>query len=337
MIKWILFLCALSAAGCSSHLSSGSITPIANSSGLGLAEPITRGNVTLVPVVSLPERSSRQETESYVLLAEAMENGWVEVSEVSSSGQVELVLVRNLGAKPILLLAGDILLGGKQDRVVAKDTIVLPGQSAEVRVFCVERGRWGGNSVEFDAPAASAPAKVRSAAVLGGQMDVWDEVEQHNSSAELPGERSTSIREGLFGEKARARSRADLDPLMSQLSKRSDVVGALIVLDGKIISLELFGSPSLFREAIRPILTGVLAQAATSSAQTETTIGMDEYVAFVESVMSAPRSQRYAGPTSRGDGIDSQNVSGWETRVPGEADAQVNGFIRGSYTPKHHD
>jgi hypothetical protein len=285
----------------------------------------------------LPDRNSKEAIENYVLLAEAMENGWVEVSEVSNSGRVELVLVRNLGPKPILLLAGDILLGGKQDRVVAKDTVVLPGESSEVNVFCVEPGRWHGKSVDFDVPAASAPAKVRNAAALGSQREVWDEVEQHNSGAELSEPGSTSIREGLFGGKARARNQADLEPLLAQLNKNRDVVGALIVLDGQIVALEMFGSPSLFRKAIGPILTGVLAEAATSNARKAGSLTMEDYVAFVESAVSAPRSQQYAGPNSRSDAVDSPALSGWETRAPGGGNASEDGFIRGCYTPKHLD
>ena len=53
-----------------------------------------------------------------------------------------LVLVNN-SKRPLLLLAGEIVTGGKQDRVIGKDRIV-PAESdpVDLSVFCVEPGRW---------------------------------------------------------------------------------------------------------------------------------------------------------------------------------------------------
>ena len=61
----------------------------------------------------------------------------------------QLVLV-NRGKRPVLLLAGELVSGGKQDRIIAKDRIVAPGADPlPLDVFCVEHGRWssGSNSV----------------------------------------------------------------------------------------------------------------------------------------------------------------------------------------------
>ncbi len=56
----------------------------------------------------------------------------------------------------MVLLAGEILLGGKQNRVMTED-ILLPPLSAPVdlQVYCVEQGRWsvsasgGGGTTSF--------------------------------------------------------------------------------------------------------------------------------------------------------------------------------------------
>src|SRR5712691_4134753 len=54
----------------------------------------------------------------------------------------QLVLI-NRGKKPLVLLAGELVSGGKQDRIVAKDRIVGPGERPlPLDVFCVEHGRW---------------------------------------------------------------------------------------------------------------------------------------------------------------------------------------------------
>ena len=53
-----------------------------------------------------------------------------------------LVLVNN-SDRPLILLAGEIVTGGKQDRVVGKDRIVPPkSDPIDLAVFCVEPERW---------------------------------------------------------------------------------------------------------------------------------------------------------------------------------------------------
>jgi len=60
-----------------------------------------------------------------------------------------LVLVNN-SKRPLLLLAGEIVSGGKQDRVIGKDRIV-PAESdpIDLSVFCVEPGRWVATTDHF--------------------------------------------------------------------------------------------------------------------------------------------------------------------------------------------
>ena len=58
----------------------------------------------------------------------------------------QLVLI-NRGKRPLVLLAGELISGGKQDRIIAKDRIVAPGADPlPLDVFCVEHGRWSSGS-----------------------------------------------------------------------------------------------------------------------------------------------------------------------------------------------
>src|SRR5205085_7274600 len=77
-----------------------------------------------------------------------------------------LVLVNN-SKRPLILLAGEIVTGGKQDRVIGKDRLV-PAESdpIDLSVFCVEPGRWTGTTEKFNAYAAPmAQPGVRSKAM----------------------------------------------------------------------------------------------------------------------------------------------------------------------------
>jgi hypothetical protein len=87
-------------------------------------------------------------------LQEAMEKGRVDVLE---TGTVSELKIENKGDQDIFIQAGDIVKGGKQDRVLTM-SFVLPPKSGKVALsaFCVERGRWSARGSENDAAFASA-------------------------------------------------------------------------------------------------------------------------------------------------------------------------------------
>jgi hypothetical protein len=85
---------------------------------------------------------------------------------------------------PSLLLAGEIVTGGKQDRVIAKDRIVpAGGDPIDLSVFCIEHGRWTASSEKFGATAKTStgsfmvqPTVRQQAMVAKDQQQVWNSV-----------------------------------------------------------------------------------------------------------------------------------------------------------------
>src|SRR6202167_5960455 len=95
----------------------------------------------------------------------------------SSSGcaQVNQLVLVNRGKKPLLLLAGEVVSGGKQDRIIGKDRIIPIGaQPLPLDVFCVEHSRWTGSGNTFAAAKTMVHPTVREqAAVDQDQNKVW--------------------------------------------------------------------------------------------------------------------------------------------------------------------
>src|SRR2546421_6026851 len=134
------------------------------SNGYKVLKPIESGDLTLFPVVRAGGKMPP--ADQFLTLDEGLKNGEVEVTEagrvwglVRSRGgatlpnredQVNTLVLVNNSKRPLLLLAGEIVTGGKQDRVIAKDRIVPPGgDPIDLGVFCVEPGRWVGSSEQF--------------------------------------------------------------------------------------------------------------------------------------------------------------------------------------------
>jgi len=78
----------------------------------------------------------------YLSLDEALENRFIEITEVSEGGDVPNLKVVNHGPIPILIIAGEELVGAKQNRVVNATFLVKGGISLTIPVSCVEHGRW---------------------------------------------------------------------------------------------------------------------------------------------------------------------------------------------------
>jgi hypothetical protein len=115
---------------------------------LELGSPITAANLTMYPLL-LPDESAP----GYLTLDEALAAGLASVTEVSESGSVPELLVKNGAAKPVLILDGEELVGAKQNRIVNLTILVAAEQSLHIPVSCVEAGRWARRSREFAAAA----------------------------------------------------------------------------------------------------------------------------------------------------------------------------------------
>jgi hypothetical protein len=79
-------------------------------------------------------------------LQEAVAKGHVQVIE---TGRVNELQIENTGNEAVFVQAGDIVKGGKQDRVLTV-SFLLPANSGRLPIasFCVEQGRWAARGKE---------------------------------------------------------------------------------------------------------------------------------------------------------------------------------------------
>ena len=162
--------------------------------------PIESGNLILFPVVRADGKSTMETP--FITLDEGLKSGDVEVTEAGRArglvrrrgggdtpnsyrgDEVNTLVLVNHSKQPLLLLAGEVVTGGKQDRIVAKDRIVpADGDPIDLSVFCIEPGRWTENSPVFGASDKSAARsfmvqpEVRERAMVDqDQQQVWDSV-----------------------------------------------------------------------------------------------------------------------------------------------------------------
>jgi len=139
-----------------------------SASGYKVLEAIRNGSLTVFPVVA----SKSYATSEFLTLDEGLRSGEVVVTEYGNvrglvrnrvapaaqrdSAEVNRLVLVNNSKRTLLLLAGEIVAGGKQDRVIGMDRIV-PSESdpIDLSVFCVEPGRWVASSDRFGTSGAT--------------------------------------------------------------------------------------------------------------------------------------------------------------------------------------
>src|SRR5258708_11731619 len=288
-------------------LQAGEVTP---ASGYSLLSPIRSGNLTVFPVVA----SKSYDTVEFLTLDEGLRSGDVVVTEAGQARGLirhrprdpaimhpvrdadvnRLVLVNN-SKRPLVLLAGEIVTGGKQDRVIGKDRIV-PADSdpIDLDVFCVEPGRWVGHSEKFvygSINGAMAAPSVRGKAMSEkDQQQVWAEVgkAKQGMARELRAgglaappapvaaqqvESTTSYARVMQNDEVKTRVDSMARPIeleyqstIQQLRDR-DAVGVVVAVNGEIVWADIFASTSLLEKYWPKLVRSYASEAVVTRAK----------------------------------------------------------------------
>lgn len=191
-------------------------------------------------------------------LEEARGRGDLVITE-RGQAQVPELIVANRGKLHVLLLAGEILVGGKQNRVLRED-ILLPPRSGPraLGVYCVEQGRWsgGGGRADFDARGTVAPSAVRSRAMTGaGQDQVWAAVDRSlRSVAAAPPTANLQqayeqhdVQRHLTEVERAPEARPAAPPVAGGAEGAAPgTLGAAVFIGPRLAGLDLFSDPGLF-------------------------------------------------------------------------------------------
>ena len=239
---------------------------------LRLGSAIRAENATVWPVYS--RRPADKVGPDLVPLADAQDQGWAVVrEELEAGGTVNELVIENRGKRPILVLAGTLVKGGKQDRQIGQDFVVAPGKTVPVAAFCVEHGRWttqregvatGGL---FKAQKALATQAVRGSGQYNGQQQqVWDNVAKENASAGKAPASGTLMATMDDGDPDSVARRARLSKRLSErfaalAGDDPAPIGLAYAIDGKVREVRTFSHPVLFQRLVETLINTVVVEA----------------------------------------------------------------------------
>jgi hypothetical protein len=272
-----------------------------------LLEPVTYENLSIFPVVS----SSSYDTSYFLTLDEGLASGQVQVRELGAEGMVrnrdgvirpaysngasvnQLVLI-NRSKRPLLLLAGELVSGGKQDRIIGKDRLVPAGsEPLPLDVFCVEHGRWSAGASFKDAKTIVHPSVREQATFQQDQTRVWSAVRsgttaEVTASADLaagpppaPAKLAAPMISQTIETEAPTQSyqkiyesrdvRSSVDTYVEELQRRfaretsgtkgERVVGVVVAYGGEVAWSDIFASSDLFHQYWNKLLRSYVVEA----------------------------------------------------------------------------
>ena len=274
-----------------------------------LLDPVTYENISIFPVVT----SSTQDTSPFLTLDEGLSTGEVIVVEHGASGFArtrdglvsvpeyrtgpavnQLVLI-NRSKRPLLLLAGELVSGGKQDRIIGKDRIVAPGaEPLPLDVFCVEHGRWSSSSQFAASKTIVHPSVREQAALKQDQTEVWAAVTAGSTAKAPPAAPRASLSadalSSVMREEAPTQSYdkiynsrrvgGSVDSFVEEVQRRfakatsglkdEHVVGVVVAYGGEVAWSDIFASGDLFNQYWSKLLRSYAVEALARPALRET-------------------------------------------------------------------
>ncbi len=298
--------------------------------------PIARDNFAIFPIVS----DFARDTHNFLTLDEGLRSGQVVITEGGAStglvrprlnnrpwqerpypmpprsqgAEVNRLVLANNSGRPLILLAGEIVTGGKQDRVVGKDRII-PANSdpIELSVFCVEPHRWVETSNRFGGfDFLMVQPSVRKQAMANkDQQAVWDEVARSRMAVAAATPTASQVMGGTSSYAVTMQDRyvqqevdgvaapmeRSYDKLKSELQAQK-AVGAIVAINGEIVWADVFASASLFDKYWPKLIRSYAAEAVsarwhsvkmnTPPSAREAQIFLDDLSARTESVEAEP-------------------------------------------------
>jgi len=296
-----------------------------------LEGPFTHGNLS----VFLVHGKDRIKGQTFLTLEEALIQKKVIVRETR---EVNRLTIQNVSTEEVYVQSGDIVKGGAQDRMLVVD-LILPPKSPQIPIdaYCVEHGRWSqrGNEAATVFSSSSntvASREVKLAAKLkSSQGEVWREVSvaQDKLSAKTGGRVNSAASPSslqLALENKNVQKTADdyVKSLAGILVGKSDVIGYVFAINGKVNSADVYATSALFKK-----LWPKLLQASAIEAVAE--LRRDEKFAppkaeEVHSLLDDSGVQKEKDVSSRIQVItrDSDSKVSFETRDRAKGDAWVH-------------
>ncbi|MEP7277591.1 MAG: DUF6569 family protein [Bacteroidota bacterium] len=200
-----------------------------------------------------------------VSLAQALQQGLVTVQERGTTAieNVHWLSLYNNSDKNVFVSSGEVLAGGRQDRIVSRDTLVIARSGRiDLPVMCVEEGRWSEKDKKFAYKRMANTHLRKTLDETRSQVQIWKEIDSQLER--------DKVKNKTLAYLARDKNKAFValqNDYWQYFENRfgrpdSNFVGIVCLSGDKILGSDIFISPNLFYGNLRPLVEGYIEEAA---------------------------------------------------------------------------
>ena len=235
-----------------------SIDEIKLNPGIEMLQPQVHENITIIPL------KTERIYIDLLTLKKGLELGLVEVKECDTS-QVNTVIVKNHSVTPLILIDGEEIIGGDQNRIVNSTILIDAESEMKIPVSCSEKHRWAFKS-EFKQSDYIANYKTRRAKEYASRVSssfqdvIWSSIDSLEMEQDFAS--PTSAMDGSY-----ENIKAAHNQIIKQFKIIDGQTGVLIMVDGQITGFELFLNSEIYREFHEKILKSYLIDSKIKNTQ----------------------------------------------------------------------
>jgi ARG and Rhodanese-Phosphatase-superfamily-associated Protein domain len=209
------------------------------------------------------------------------------------SGTVNTLFAQNKSNDTIFIMAGEVVKGGKQDRVIGQDVVLAPGEKIDLSAFCVEKSRWttkDNNGGEFTGYYNVSSMDIRKAVTEDqNQSKVWSTVDVHTqkNGADSDTKTYTNLENS---EQYRTAVSNYMEKFKSAFGNDGRVIGVIAVTGDKVIGCDMFATHDLFIDSYVNLIHSYVGHAITKGSPV--TIGNDTVFAYLDNILKNEGQQK---------------------------------------------
>jgi len=247
-------------------------------------------NLRIIPI--RPKHGFGNGLPRVITLSQAMKQGIATVSErgVASTENVHFLRINNHSDQTIYISAGEIVSGGRQDRMLAQDTLLEPnGRDQYVSAMCVEELRWSEKEKKFAYEGFANPELRKVLDESRNQVLIWRQIAKQLEENKIPNKSLSYL--SRVTDKRMIHSNDEYYQYFHNKFKTTDstIIGFVCMTGDKVIGTDIYATKDLFYNQLDPLLKGYCDQAVYMGKPL--TITRDEEKVYLDKLLTDKISQ----------------------------------------------
>jgi hypothetical protein len=247
-------------------------------------------NLRIIPI--RPKNGFGNGAPRVISLSQAMKQGLATITERGSASteNVHYLRINNHSDQTIFISSGEVVSGGRQDRIIAQDTLLEPnGRDQYVSAMCVEELRWSEKERKFTYENFANPALRKVLDESKNQVLIWREITKQLDENKIPSKSSAYL--SRIADKKMMQLNDEYYNFFKEKFKNTDssIVGFVCMSGDKVIGSDIYASRDMFYNQLDPLLKGYCDQAVYMGKPV--TITRDEEKIYMDKLLSDRISQ----------------------------------------------